>query len=93
METRPAAVTAGVPRTRLDFAYDAEGRRTQKSVLTNWNGSLYLATNVTRFLYDPGIQTGGGWNLLAEVKRDAMTHTLRTISTVNLAFAVLAATG
>jgi RHS repeat-associated protein len=67
METRSAAITAGVPRTRLDFAYDAEGRRTQKSVLTNWNGSVYQATNVTRFLYDPGIQTGGGWNLLAEV--------------------------
>jgi RHS repeat-associated protein len=67
METRSAAITAGVPRTRLDFAYDAEGRRTQKSVLTNWNGSVYQTTNVTRFLYDPGIQTGGGWNLLAEV--------------------------
>jgi RHS repeat-associated protein len=59
METISAAVASGVPKQRLEFAYDAAGRRIQKKVST-WNGSVYVFASDTRFLYD-------GWNLLAEL--------------------------
>jgi RHS repeat-associated protein len=58
METQASAVTAGVPRQKLEFAYDFTGRRIQKKV-SNWNGTTYILASDTRFLYD-------GWNLLAE---------------------------
>ncbi|MBI3763318.1 MAG: RHS repeat-associated core domain-containing protein [Chloroflexi bacterium] len=64
-----SAPTNGVPRLRLDFGYDWQGRRAAKTVLTNWNGSVYLTTNLTRFLYD-------GWQLLAEL--DATNRVLRS---------------
>ena len=44
-------------KLKLDFVYDAQGRRVQKTVSTN-NGSIYVAQYTNRFVYD-------GWNLLA----------------------------
>jgi len=59
METTIAAANAGVPRQRLDFAYDHEGRRVCKTVSTSTNGTTWTWANETRFLYDR-------WNLIAE---------------------------
>ena len=59
IESVAAAVTAGVPKQKLEFVYDSAGRRIQKKV-SNWNGSAYIVASDTRFLYD-------GWNLLAEL--------------------------
>jgi len=47
-------------KLRLDFAYDARSRRTQKIVST-WNGSTYVPQSTNLFLYD-------GWNLVAELR-------------------------
>jgi len=44
-------------KLKLDFAYDAQGRRIQKIVSTN-NGSIYVPQYTNRFVYD-------GWNLIA----------------------------
>jgi RHS repeat-associated protein len=60
METLTSAVTAGVPRMRLDFGYDWEGRRLSKTVLTGWVSTNYATTNITRFVWD-------NWNLVAEL--------------------------
>jgi len=46
-------------KVKLDFAYDAKGRRIQKIVST-WNGSAYVPQSTNKFVYD-------GWNLTAEV--------------------------
>ena len=46
-------------RKKLDFAYDYRSRRTRKDV-SGWNGSIYVADYVLKFVYD-------GWNLTAEV--------------------------
>ena len=46
-------------RLKLDFAYDARGRRIQEIVSTN-NGSIYVPQSTNQFVYD-------GWNLIAEV--------------------------
>jgi hypothetical protein len=60
METTPAAVTAGVPQERLEFAYEAQGRRVQKVVkLYSLTAGAYVTLHDTRFIYD-------GWNLMAE---------------------------
>lgn len=60
METRAAAVAAGVPKQKLEFTYDAGSRRVAKKVFA-WNATIGLwePTQDTRFLYD-------GWNLVAE---------------------------
>ena len=59
-------------RQRLEFAYDAQGRRIRKKV-SSWNLSLgtWNLVGDTRFLYD-------GWNLLAEysVNPTTLTFTL-----------------
>jgi RHS repeat-associated protein len=44
-------------KLKLDFAYDAQGRRIQKIVSTN-NGSAYIGQYTNKFVYD-------GWNLIA----------------------------
>ncbi|MFD0894239.1 RHS repeat protein [Luteolibacter ambystomatis] len=59
METTSAAATAGVPRTRLDFTYDSQGRRVAKSVESSTDGTTWTFVSSRRFLYD-------GWNLIAE---------------------------
>lgn len=60
METLASAVSNGVPRLRLDFGYDWEGRRLSKAVLTGWGTTNYATTNITRFVWD-------NWNLVAEL--------------------------
>jgi RHS repeat-associated protein len=65
METIAAAVTAGVPRLKLEFKYDYRGRRIQKIVRSGWNAGAYTVSTETRFLYDEG------WNLLAEINASA----------------------
>ncbi len=52
LSTIPAAA-----KLKLDFTYDWQGRRIQKTVST-WNGSAYVTQAPTRFAYD-------GWNLIA----------------------------
>lgn len=44
-------------KVKLDFAYDAQGRRIQKIVSTN-DGSAYYPQSTNKFIYD-------GWNLIA----------------------------
>lgn len=61
VETRAAAVTAGVPRTKIEYAYDGRGRRIRQIVRTGWDGSAYAQAVARRFLYD------SGWNVLAEI--------------------------
>jgi RHS repeat-associated protein len=63
METRPDILVPDGPfplqqRRRLEFAYDAQGRRVSKKV-SNWTGSGWLLVKQTAFVYD-------GWNLIAE---------------------------
>lgn len=60
METITAASSAGVPRQKLEFVYDAGGRRLQKTV-SLWNGSTYTGQYTNRFVYD-------GWNLIMEFR-------------------------
>jgi RHS repeat-associated protein len=59
METAPAAADAGVPRRRLEFGYDAMGRRVSKRVYSAGSAGWALTAH-TRFLHD-------GWNLVAEL--------------------------
>jgi RHS repeat-associated protein len=61
METISAAVTAGVTRQKLTFAYDYLGRRISKVVQSGWTGSSYATTDLSRrFIYN-------GWNLMVEL--------------------------
>jgi RHS repeat-associated protein len=61
METTTEAVTLGVPRKRLEFAYDASSRRIGKQVF-NWDaGAMAWSQEVVRkFVYD-------GLNMVAEL--------------------------
>ncbi len=61
METTSTAVTAGLTKQKLEFTYDAAGRRIRK-VVSAWNATTaaYAVTKDNRFVYD-------GWNLLAEL--------------------------
>jgi len=59
METKYAAVLAGVPKKKLEFKYDRQSRRLEKKV-SSWNGSSYIAAYTNRFVYD-------GWNLLLKL--------------------------
>ncbi len=58
METR-ADLLGDVPRLRLEFQYDFQGRRVRKQVFS-LSGSSWVQVLDVRFVYD-------GWNLLAEV--------------------------
>jgi RHS repeat-associated protein len=49
-------------KRKLDFAYDRQGRRTQK-VVSTWNGSAYVPQSTNRFVYD-------GWNLAVTLASD-----------------------
>jgi RHS repeat-associated protein len=57
---------------KLNFAYDAQGRRIRKQVFA-WTGSAWATTPASdlRFLYD-------GWNLLAEYNALASNAVVRT---------------
>ena len=69
METSASAVTAGVARQRLEFTYDAQGRRVQKKV-SSWTGGTWVIAANTIFVYD-------GWNLLAELNALAGNSAVR----------------
>ncbi len=56
---RMVANTAVGPQQRIDYGYDAKGRRISKKVWSNTAGTGSPAT-YNRFIYD-------GWNLLAEL--------------------------
>ena len=56
---RMVANTAVGPQQRIDYGYDARGRRISKKVWSNTSGTGSPAT-YNRFIYD-------GWNLLAEL--------------------------
>lgn len=72
METAATAATSGATRQRLEFAYDAEGRRVSKRVLTWHTGSgLWIVSAQLKFVYD-------GWLLLAELNALAANSPLRT---------------
>lgn len=58
----------GLKRQRLDFRYDAQGRRVEKKV-TDLDSAVQT---VQRFVHD-------GWNLVAELKWTAATSTLEMI--------------
>jgi RHS repeat-associated protein len=57
MESQAAAATTS--KSKLEFAYDHQGRRIQKLVSTN-SGSGYVGQYTNRFIYD-------GWNLLGTI--------------------------
>lgn len=61
METVAGAVSAGTPKQKLTFSYDAQGRRFRKEVY-DWDAavSAYQLSSRTLFVYD-------GWNLIAEL--------------------------
>lgn len=72
VETATLAAGVGVPRQKLEFAYDGQGRRVEKKV-SAWNTgtSTYQLANDTRFIYD-------GWNLLADLNGLASNATICT---------------
>jgi RHS repeat-associated protein len=60
MQTREiVAIDSGVPRQKLEFVYDSQGRRVSKTVSTSTDGTLWDFGSSRRYLYD-------GWNLIAE---------------------------
>jgi RHS repeat-associated protein len=70
METASAAYELGVARQKLEFGYDAQGRRVSKKV-SNWSGSSYTLASHTLFLYD-------GWNMVAELNALSSNAAVRT---------------
>ena len=60
METFASVVNAGIPRERLEFAYDRQCRRIRKTALSGFTNGTFSITNTTAYLYD-------GWNLVTEV--------------------------
>ena len=63
METLASVVSAGVPKQRLEFAYDSQCRRVRKTLLSGYAGGIYSTTNTTAYLYD-------GWNMVTEIIRN-----------------------
>jgi RHS repeat-associated protein len=63
MESQGTAPVAS--KLKLEFTYDAYGRRTQKIVSTN-NGTIYVGQYTNHFAYD-------GWNLLATLDNQLST--------------------
>ncbi|WOO40074.1 RHS repeat-associated core domain-containing protein [Rubellicoccus peritrichatus] len=64
MTTAANAVTAGVPKQKLEFAYDSIGRRFKKEVYVDDDGNGtddWTTSYVSYFVYD-------GWNLITEYK-------------------------
>ncbi len=64
METRAVAYNAGAPRVLLEFVYDSQGRRVQKTV-SEWDTgeSDFVEVDRRHYLYD-------GWNLLVELRAE-----------------------
>ena len=70
MDTVAAAYNAGVPRQRLQYDYDDQGRRIRRRV-SNWNGSAYVVASDVRLALD-------GWNVVAELNGLASNALLRS---------------
>jgi RHS repeat-associated protein len=60
METSPEAALAGVPRKKLSFGYDFQGRRVRK-IAYEWESGGWSRKQDTRFAYE-------GWSLVAEIE-------------------------
>jgi RHS repeat-associated protein len=60
VQTRAAAVTAGVPKERLRYAYDADGRLIERRRYT-WSGSVWTLAESTRYVND-GLQCVAEYN-------------------------------
>jgi RHS repeat-associated protein len=72
MQTTTAAATAGVPRQRLDFVHDSQGRRVSKTLSTSTDGTNWTFSSNFRYLYDH-------WNLIAEYSAPSATSTTLTL--------------
>ncbi len=59
MQEKSATLPAGWALQRIEFGYDAGGRRVRKTV-KRWNGQVWQVTADIGFVYD-------GWNLIAEL--------------------------
>ena len=59
METVAAAYAVGIPRKKLEFDYDSQGRRFSKKVY-DWDISSFVLTTGSLYIYD-------GWNLIVEL--------------------------
>ncbi|MBI5770482.1 MAG: RHS repeat-associated core domain-containing protein [Verrucomicrobia bacterium] len=70
LETTGQAAAAGLPRQKLEFAYDSQSRRISKKVSTG-NGTTWTLAYHTHFLYD-------GWLMLAELNALAANAPIRT---------------
>ncbi|RYD30756.1 MAG: hypothetical protein EOP85_23475, partial [Verrucomicrobiaceae bacterium] len=68
MTTLATGLPSGMPRKKLEFAYDWMSRRIAKKV-SNWGGSAWTVAEERRFIYD-------GWNLVGEFKMVSGTRTL-----------------
>jgi RHS repeat-associated protein len=78
-ETREDVATAtGMPRERLDMAYDAMGRRIRKAVYQletlNLEPETWVLKSDLRFLYE-----GTSWNLVAELNLKPETSNLELV--------------
>ena len=58
-------------RKRLEFTYDYLGRRVEKIVKDNWNGTSGTIITHLKYVYD-------GWNVIAELNGAASNAVLRT---------------
>ena len=61
MGTLASVVSAGIPRERLEFAYDSQCRRIRKTALSGFTNGTFSITNTTAYLYD------GNGNVMALV--------------------------
>ncbi|MEO0810409.1 MAG: RHS repeat-associated core domain-containing protein, partial [Pseudomonadota bacterium] len=70
METSQPAINGGVPLQKLEFAYDAFGRRIGKKV-SSWDSltGSYVLEEELGYIYD-------GWNLLAELSDNGSGWTI-----------------
>jgi RHS repeat-associated protein len=71
METTDAAFTAGVPKRKIEYDYDARGRRF-RSQTSSWSSGTYGTPVVTRYVYDLG------WTLLAVLAGQTSITTAKT---------------
>jgi len=70
METSTAAISAGVAKQKLEFAYDGQSRRFSKKVYS-WSGGAWVLASHTLFLFD-------GWNMVAELNALSSNAVIRT---------------
>ena len=69
--TMKSSLPTGMTRKRLEFTYDYIGRRVEKIVKDNWNGTTGTVISHLKYIYD-------GWNMIAELDGAASNAVLRT---------------